>query len=248
MGAMSTTRRLGRADPTTLLGERFPKNLYIPVPLSTRPKKYGPRGQVPARRNVRGRRQRARAGRRSSDLAGKVLRWNGTAWRQVRLPATAGSTECSASRPLAPNDVWVVGRNAPNGYDWGPFGSSSQPRSTAPIGPAWTVGTVLRLGPVRHALETVDGQDHGAFLLSRADPRGLRRPRIFDDNLWPAAESRSGPGSGLLHTAYIRQEIPKLLARVGARSTVECPAATSLGSGTWTSASIGTWEWTSARR
>jgi SAM-dependent methyltransferase len=96
-----------------------------------------------------------------------------------------------------------------------------------PLSNGWSAGTALARRPVRHAL---DGDD-GAFLLSRDDPRCLRRgpgtadvfARIFDDNLWQAAESRSGPGSGLVQTATIRQEIPKLLARVGARSLLDVP-------------------------
>jgi hypothetical protein len=49
-----------------------------------------------------------------------VLRWTGTAWRQLRLP-TSAATELYGVEALAPNDVWVVGRTAPDGYTWGPF-------------------------------------------------------------------------------------------------------------------------------
>jgi hypothetical protein len=97
--------------------------------------------------------------------------------------------------------------------------------------PAWTASALLALEPTRYALQNVDGQDHGAFLLSRADPLGLRRPqdgaevfsRIVDDNLWEGSESRSAPGSALIQTAVIRRSIPALIAKVGARSILDVP-------------------------
>ena len=52
-----------------------------------------------------------------------VLRWNGSAWRQMRLPPNPapGSTELYGVEALAPNDVWVVGRTTSNGYSFVPY-------------------------------------------------------------------------------------------------------------------------------
>lgn len=98
-------------------------------------------------------------------------------------------------------------------------------------GRAWTASEILSLDPVRHELLRLDGRTYGAFLLSRSDPNRLAHAaptsaaftRIFEDNLWLSAESRSGPGSGLVQTAVIRREIPLVLKSLSARSLMDAP-------------------------
>ena len=59
----------------------------------------------------------------------------------------------------------------------------------------------------------------------------LRRSRsneeIFTDayqnNMWKAQESRSGPGSDLAHTTTIRKELPMLAAKLGISSILDIP-------------------------
>lgn len=46
---------------------------------------------------------------------------------------------------------------------------------------------------------------------------------IYRDNLWGDAESVSGPGSTLLETARLRNELPTLLKEVGAKSMLDAP-------------------------
>jgi hypothetical protein len=93
------------------------------------------------------------------------------------------------------------------------------------------VSDLLAPTPVRTAVHRDGAGEHAAALYSRTDPRGLRtRPateslfsRIFRDNGWLEAESRSGPGSGLVQTAVLRAELPGLLRSLGARSLLDVP-------------------------
>lgn len=50
-----------------------------------------------------------------------------------------------------------------------------------------------------------------------------RFTRIRETNLWGAAESVSGLGSELAATATLRQELPRLLADLGAKSLLDIP-------------------------
>jgi hypothetical protein len=69
----------------------------------------------------------------------------------------------------------------------------------------------------------------GAYLLSRADPRGVQRAaaieqlfeKVFRDNLNIDDESVSGPGSCLAQTAEIRRSLPYLLQSLGAKSLLD---------------------------
>jgi hypothetical protein len=47
--------------------------------------------------------------------------------------------------------------------------------------------------------------------------------RIHDTNLWGSDESRSGLGSAIDSTARLREELPRLLASVGAASLLDVP-------------------------
>ena len=47
--------------------------------------------------------------------------------------------------------------------------------------------------------------------------------RIYETDLWAGPESRSGEGSGLAATALLREELPVLLRRVGARRLLDVP-------------------------
>ncbi len=61
--------------------------------------------------------------------------------------------------------------------------------------------------------------------------RTMRRSRsdkeifteVYQNNLWKAQESRSGPGSDLAHTTTIRKELPILVAQLGASSILDIP-------------------------
>lgn len=46
---------------------------------------------------------------------------------------------------------------------------------------------------------------------------------IFHRNLWMDAESASGQGSNLAETAVLREELPGLIARTGARTMLDAP-------------------------
>jgi len=70
-----------------------------------------------------------------------------------------------------------------------------------------------------------------AFLLSRTDPRRLRRvepiqrtfEKILQSNLTVAEESGSGPGSSLAQTAEIRRRLPLLIADLKITSVLDTP-------------------------
>lgn|GEM_PF-208395 len=98
--------------------------------------------------------------------------------------------------------------------------------------PAWQLDEMLAHAPVRHAVYNERaGRDHGAFLLSRTDPAGLRAVSrlevrfadIYRRNLWLDAESRSGPGSRLSQTANLRRALPALLAELRAARLLDAP-------------------------
>lgn len=46
---------------------------------------------------------------------------------------------------------------------------------------------------------------------------------IYQTNLWGDASSRSGPGSNLVQTAQIRQDIPRLLKQYGVKTLLDLP-------------------------
>jgi hypothetical protein len=50
-----------------------------------------------------------------------------------------------------------------------------------------------------------------------------RFARMYETNLWDAAESRSGEGSSLAATARVRAGLPPLLRRLGVRRLLEVP-------------------------
>ena len=56
-------------------------------------------------------------------------------------------------------------------------------------------------------------------------PLDLRRrfEYIFESNLWGSDESRSGPGSMLVETETLREQLPMLLREIGARSLLDIP-------------------------
>lgn len=70
-------------------------------------------------------------------------------------------------------------------------------------------------------------QAHLNFARHQAELRGIGRAelftRIYRDNLWGGAESRSGLGSDLAETAGLRAAIPPLLRRLGASSLLDLP-------------------------
>lgn len=74
---------------------------------------------------------------------------------------------------------------------------------------------------------------HERFRADRAAFAGLdlaaRFRRIHQTNLWGAAESVSGLGSGDAATAVLRRELPALLRRLRARSLLDAPC----GDGGW---------------
>lgn len=47
--------------------------------------------------------------------------------------------------------------------------------------------------------------------------------RIYDSNMWETGESRSGPGSTMAETAWLREELPVLLRDLGIRSLLDAP-------------------------
>jgi len=46
---------------------------------------------------------------------------------------------------------------------------------------------------------------------------------FYAENRWGDAQSRSGPGSNLTRTAKLRDELPKLLQEIGARTLLDAP-------------------------
>jgi Capsular polysaccharide synthesis protein/Glycosyl transferase family 2 len=91
---------------------------------------------------------------------------------------------------------------------------------------------LLSVNLVRHAVP--DGRHakaEGALLLSRSDPKGLRRAepmqrifeRIIENNLKVGDESVSGPGSCLAQTTEIRRRLPFLIADLKIRSFLDTP-------------------------
>ncbi|MEA2886734.1 MAG: hypothetical protein QOD11_1094, partial [Bradyrhizobium sp.] len=68
---------------------------------------------------------------------------------------------------------------------------------------------------------------HQRFAADRKSFAGLNLAqcfqRIHDRNLWGAAESVSGLGSEIDATAVLRNELPRLLAKLGVRSLLDAP-------------------------
>lgn len=96
----------------------------------------------------------------------------------------------------------------------------------------WQLKDFLSQPPVRYNVyKEYNGRDYGAFLLSRTDPRCLRKCSAMEDffsnvyhhNLWLDAESVSGPGSRLSETARIREHLPSLLNKLKAKSLLDAP-------------------------
>jgi hypothetical protein len=96
----------------------------------------------------------------------------------------------------------------------------------------WHLKDLLTQAPVRYEVyKEYNGRDYGAFLLSRTDPRRLRKRSAMEDlfsnvyrhNLWLDEESVSGPGSRLSETARIREHLPTLLTRLQAKSLLDAP-------------------------
>lgn len=75
------------------------------------------------------------------------------------------------------------------------------------------------------------------FAEDRAAFAGLnlaqRFQRVYDTNLWGAAQSVSGLGSEVDATAGLREELPRLVARLGITSLLDAPC----GDGGWINAS-----------
>jgi hypothetical protein len=46
---------------------------------------------------------------------------------------------------------------------------------------------------------------------------------VYQNNLWKAQQSRSGPGSDLAHTETIRKELPALVAELGVSAILDIP-------------------------
>jgi hypothetical protein len=46
---------------------------------------------------------------------------------------------------------------------------------------------------------------------------------VYQNNLWKAQQSRSGPGSDLAHTKTVRKELPALVAELGVSSILDIP-------------------------
>jgi SAM-dependent methyltransferase len=95
-----------------------------------------------------------------------------------------------------------------------------------------SLGDSLSANLVRYALS--DGESaktDGALLLSRSDPKGLRRERptqrifenIIESNLKVGDESVCGPGSCLAQTAEIRHRLPMLIADLNIRTLLDVP-------------------------
>jgi Capsular polysaccharide synthesis protein len=98
----------------------------------------------------------------------------------------------------------------------------------------WKLSDFLNTNTVRYEVSgKSDGEESAAFLLSRTDPKHLKRARasemehlfvnIYQDNLRRGDESISGPGSCLAQTAEIREKLPHLVADIGATSLLDVP-------------------------
>lgn len=93
-----------------------------------------------------------------------------------------------------------------------------------------TVTDLISANLVRNSLRDVS-RSEGALLLSRSDPKRLRRAnptqrvfeRIVESNLKVGDESISGPGSCLAQTAEIRQRLPFLIAGLNIKSMLDAP-------------------------
>lgn len=132
------------------------------------------------------------------------------------------------NRSLEISDYVLV--NAPIGDGWKRSGMYGNPHEEHQS--FWQLADFLAARPVRHNVyKEYNGRDYGTFLLSRTDPRGLRRlspmenlfTNIYRNNLWLDAESVSGPGSRLSETARISQQLPSLLAGLNARRLLDAP-------------------------
>jgi hypothetical protein len=85
---------------------------------------------------------------------------------------------------------------------------------------------------VRYSMDEDDREyGGGAYLFSRADPKGLKRASpmervftgVFEQNLLRGEESVSGPGSCMAQTAEIRQRLPLLISDLGVKSLMDAP-------------------------
>jgi hypothetical protein len=149
-----------------------------------------------------------------------VLHWNGTAWRQVRLPAVPGLTELYGVEALAPNDVWVVGQTAPNGYDLGPFAAHFDGTSwrqvavpAPPFDRGGRVNDIVALSPTDIYAVGATGQSaalvvHWNGSSWSMEPTGIGAPLtgaavVAPRTVW-AVGSRIEFGSYFFHTLTVR--------------------------------------------
>jgi SAM-dependent methyltransferase len=94
-----------------------------------------------------------------------------------------------------------------------------------------TLSDYLELNPLRYEVHKEhENVDHGAFLFSRTDPRGLQEFRsmepvfskIFQNSSW-GDESVSGTGSCLAQTVEIRRSLPLVVADLNIKSMLDVP-------------------------
>ena len=148
-----------------------------------------------------------------------VLEGNGERWDLVIVNEVL--PEGALGRALNMSDYVLVSSSTLNG-----------PTNNGHSRNGHKVSDLISASLVRNSMH--DGhvsKSGGVLLLSRSDPKRLRRAnptqrvfeRIVESNLKVGDESVSGPGSCLAQTAEIRQRLPFLIAGLNIRSMLDAP-------------------------
>jgi len=160
-------------------------------------------------------------------LKGNDERWDLVIFNEVLREWSTDATEEALGKALNVSDYVLVSSSALNGSRTLNNGHSKNGHKFSA-----TVSDLVSANLVRNSMH--DGhvsRSGGALLLSRSDPKGLRRAnptqrvfeRIVESNLKVGDESVSGPGSCLAQTAEIRQRLPFLIAGLNIRSMLDAP-------------------------
>jgi hypothetical protein len=130
-----------------------------------------------------------------ANSTGVALRWNGSAWSRLAVPATGAPTAFAAVKAFAGNDVWAVGGD----------GSTTQSHTNVAMhynGSVWSPSAIPSPGTQNNVLRSVDGsgsRDVWAVGFLRNQPYGnrIRLPMILHWNgtAWSQVPSASG-GAG----------------------------------------------------
>jgi hypothetical protein len=134
----------------------------------------------------------------SAPLVPLALRWNGTSWVSMTLPAATGSTALAGVDARTPSDVWAVGYSSSSADGTQPYvahfdGTSWRRAATPTIAGGGQLTDVVALSP---SSVVAVGRSNGAPLVLRWDGRSWTRETFpASSNPYVTAAAASGPNA-----------------------------------------------------